>query len=306
MTTPSKDNQTRAVVVILFTVFTLAFGDALIKATSATFTLWQIFLLRSLVVVPVLFLVIDRFTVGPCVIPIQPFWTILRSVLLTLMWVSYYFSLSHIELSIAAAAYYTLPIFIMVFAAFFLSDTIAITGWLAVILGFSGVLAILAPGADDFNWYALLPLFSAILYALAMVLTRSKCREEHMFVLSLWLNVVMLITGVVMTWFVSNTFISSNLVSEQPFLFGQWSSIGVPEIIALIALSVTIITGSVGAAYAYQRGRPATIAVFDFAYVGFAMLWGVLFFSESLSVRALSGVILIVVAGCLAVLSTRD
>lgn len=33
---------------------------------------------------------------------------------------------------------------------------------------------------------------------------------------------------------------------------------------AIIILSVAILVGSIGAAYAYQNGAPATIATFDF------------------------------------------
>ena len=37
-----------------------------------------------------------------------------------------------------------------------------------------------------------------------------------------------------------------------------------------------------GAAIAYQVGPSATVATFDFSYVGFAVLWGFLFFDEVL------------------------
>ena len=53
--TRSAPDRTRsAVVTIIFTVFALALGDAIIKGVSASFTLWQIFFLRSAVVVPIL------------------------------------------------------------------------------------------------------------------------------------------------------------------------------------------------------------------------------------------------------------
>lgn len=105
------------------------------------------------------------------------------------MWIFYFAALPHIELAIAAAAYYTLPIFITLFAAIFLGDKITSKDWLAILIGFSGTLLILQPQADDFNPYALLPLVSALCYAVAMILTRSKCLQERPTVLSLWLNI---------------------------------------------------------------------------------------------------------------------
>jgi len=134
----ASDNPRLAVVVIIATVFALALGDAMIKGTSATFTLWQIFVLRSVVVVPILFALIRWRTPQVQLVPNELLWTILRSVCLTLMWVTYYLSLAKVELSIAAAAYYTLPLFITLFAAAFLGDSIGPIGWVAVVLGFFG------------------------------------------------------------------------------------------------------------------------------------------------------------------------
>ena len=42
------------VALIVGSVFLMSFGDALIKFNSASFTAWQIFVLRSVVVVPIL------------------------------------------------------------------------------------------------------------------------------------------------------------------------------------------------------------------------------------------------------------
>jgi hypothetical protein len=47
---PVIDRTRSAIVTIIFTVFALALGDAVIKGVSASFTLWQIFFLRSAIV----------------------------------------------------------------------------------------------------------------------------------------------------------------------------------------------------------------------------------------------------------------
>ena len=68
---------------------------------------------------------------------------------------------------------------------------------------------------------------------------------------------------------------------------------------ALMASAILI--GSVGTAIAYQNGPPAIIGVFDFAYVGFAVVWGLIFFAEVPDALTLAGIALIVVAGILSV-----
>ena len=299
----APDRTRSAVVTIIFTVFALALGDAIIKGVSASFTLWQIFFLRSAVVIPILVVTLKSRQWHAPIRPKHFWWTVLRSLLLTLMWVTYYASLPHINLSVAAAAYYTLPLFITIFAAVFLGDTIGKIGWLAIALGFVGVLMVLQPRIEDFNWYALLPVSSAILYALAMILTRSRCKSENVLVLSLWLNLAMFFTGAVITLALMLVQQSPQVVGGQEFLVGPWAEMGAKEWAAIGVLSVAILVGSIGAAYAYQNGAPATIATFDFAYVAFAVLWGVVIFQEVPSAVGAAGMFLIVFAGILAVRS---
>lgn len=299
------DNVARAVGTIVFTVMALSLGDALIKLFSADFVLWQVFVLRSLVALPVLALIIGvRQRAGrpglSRFLPRHPGWVALRSLMLTFMWVAYYAALPHLALSAAAAAYYTLPIFITLFAALFLGDRIGPLGWMAILLGFLGVLLVLRPDAGAFNLHALLPLAAAVLYALAMILTRSKCRQEDPLVLSLSLNVSFIAVGTLAT-LAGLVAGPGSIGLDSSFLSGSWAPVGVSEAGALVFLAAAIIIGSVGAAIAYQIGPPATVASFDFAYVAFAGLWGLLFFGEFPDAISLLGMAMIVGGGILAV-----
>ena len=50
----AADRVPLAVGAVLVSVFALSAGDAIIKLTSASFPIWQIYVLRSLLVLPVL------------------------------------------------------------------------------------------------------------------------------------------------------------------------------------------------------------------------------------------------------------
>jgi drug/metabolite transporter (DMT)-like permease len=294
---PSSDNVPLAVGTIIFTVLALSLGDALIKFTSGGFVIWQIFVIRSAVVVPVLLAVVLIFARRAFTWPRALGWTSLRSLLLVSMWVCYYLSLPNLQFSIAAAAYYTLPLFITLFSAAFVGDKISAKSWIAVVLGFLGILLILRPKADDFNAYALLPLFSAMLYAVAMILTRTKCRSEHPLMLSLVLNITFIVVGG----------LASLVISQMAdhdrtgFLLAQWSEMGTGEWTTMSLLAVAILIGSVGAAVAYQNGPSSMVGTFDFAYVGFAVIWGLVFFAEFPDAISIAGIALIVIAGILSV-----
>ena len=293
------DNITVAISAVLLSVFALSLGNATIKQVSVDFTLWQIFFVRSALAIPVL-LVFIKFCHKDVPIKLRlEIWPFLRTFMLSFMWVTYYTALPHVDLSIAAGGYYTLPIFITLFAALFIGDDVGVVGWTAVILGFCGVLLILGPQAEDLNVYVLLPIVSAILFALAMIITRTKCRKDNALILSLELNVSFIIFGVLGTLLVELWAPTDAEAARNLFLFGQWSAMEATDWFVMALLAVAATVGSVAAAIAYQRGPSAIVATFDFAYVGFAVVWGFLFFSEVPNTITVTGIVLIVGAGLL-------
>lgn len=308
-TEQGNDNLKLAIGAILVAVFALALGDALIKKSNASFVIWQIFILRSIIAAPLLVFFIKKRSTDHSsseklsgLMPKNCVWTLTRSALLVVMWLIYYVALPNVDLSIAAASFYTLPIFITLFAALFLGERIGLGGWIAVVLGFCGVLLILRPQAEDFNLYALLPIISAILYALGMILTRSKCRAERPMVLSLWMNVMFIFVGIVASLLIFWFQPSEEIRYSNQFLFGDWQAMDLAAWGNMTILAVALLVGSLGAAIAYQSGPASTIAIFDFSYVAFAIIWGVLLFNEALDLTTIIGILMIVTGG---ILSTR-
>lgn len=296
-----SDNLFRGIPAILIAVLALSLGDALIKQQSSTFPLWQIFVMRSLIATPFL---IYFIRIRACAVPIMPeqfSWTALRSLMLAFMWVAYYLALPHIPFAVAAASFYTLPLFITLFAALLIGDRIGPKGWIAIFLGFGGVLLILQPQADDFNAYALLPVVSAICYALAMILTRAKCQNEKPLVLSLWLNLAFIGIGVLAILIIQTWQPTQSSMIANPFLLGDWIPMWSEEWRTMAILAIAIMVGSLGAAIAYQSGPSSIIATFDISYVAFAVVWGILLFGEMPDSMTIIGILLVVSGGILAV-----
>ena len=106
-----SDNIPLAISAVVTGVFALSLGDALIKYLSAEFTLAQIFVLRSALAIPVLVAILMIRYRDVSLRPLHLGWTTIRSLMLSIMWLAYYSALPHVEFSIAAAAFYTLPLF---------------------------------------------------------------------------------------------------------------------------------------------------------------------------------------------------
>ena len=125
-----------AVSAVIIAVLALSLGDAIIKLTGLDLSLWQMYILRSTLALPVLWLLARRK--GPIAFT-SLLWVILRCLLLVTMWLSYYSALPMMPLSLAAAAYYTSPIMITVLAALLARRKPAPRVVLAVVLGLGGV-----------------------------------------------------------------------------------------------------------------------------------------------------------------------
>jgi len=298
---PRGDNHAIAIIAILIAVFALSLGDALIKKFNAAFTLWQIFILRSALALPPLMLFM-KLRLPRGLLPRRELgWCIARGLLLLAMWIVYYAALPHLQLSPAAAVFYTGPIFIVLFSAMFIGGGIAARGWIAVSLGFCGVLLILRPRAADFNAFALLPLLAAALYALGMLITRMRCRNTHPLMLALTLHIAFLAGGVIVALVAAVwTWWQPAHAASQPFLFGGWAAMGALEWGVMISLAFAALTGSIGSAHAYQLAPPPVVAPFDFAYLAFSVLWGVALFADAPGMAVALGIALIAVAGLLA------
>jgi len=80
--------------------------------------------------------------------------------------------LVHLPLAQATATGFVAPLIVTALSIPLLGERVGIRRWLAVAVGFAGVLIIVRPGGSGFDPAALWPVLSAATWALAMILTR--------------------------------------------------------------------------------------------------------------------------------------
>ncbi len=288
----TERSERRGILTILATVGAMALADAVVKLSSATLPLWQIWVLRSMLTVPVL-LFMARGCLRPAGLP----WVILRAALLALMYLGIYGAMPLLDLSVIAAALYTGPLFIVGLTALVLGESITRLQGLAILGAFLGVLVILRPLASGFTPLALLPVGAALLYALAAILTRTKLAAVPAMALALWLNLTCLLAGCAV-----GLAIRLGLAPpvDYPFLFGHWQTMTLGDWQVIAALAVLMVATGIGLARAYQSPRPQVIATLDYAYLIFAAFWGRVFFGEIPDIPTVLGIALIIACGLMA------
>lgn len=293
----SADRTALGVALITASVTAMAFADALVKMLSADVTLWQLFFTRSLFGLPIVW-ALARWRRRP-IAPKAVKWVLARSLSLVICWVLYYASLSVLDLSVAAVAIYTAPLMIALMSAAVTGDAVTRRQWIGVLLGFVGVVVILRPGTDAFSYFALLPIAGAVFFALAMVLTRSHCRDEGIHALGFVQHGAFFIAGLIGVGAVSALDLSPESAAAFPFLLSDWAGMGAREW-GLVALLGALSAGYfIGVARAYQIAPPSIVATFDYTYLISAALWGFVFFAETPDFWVIGGIVLITAAGVL-------
>jgi drug/metabolite transporter (DMT)-like permease len=242
-----------AVAVMVFTCLTLSIADAIIKVTISNMPLSQFIFLRSCVTLPLLIAILKWRSPKTPLLPARPGWATLRSALLLASLLLYYASLPRLDLSMAAAVYYTIPLFITLFAAIWIREPVGPKGWTGVAIGFGGVLLMLKPEAGDLNIHALLPLGSAVLYAAGMIVTRTKVRSENPFALALVFNLIAIVLG----GMASLASLTAGDAAQPGLFMGTWLAMDAWRWALILLLSGTMLIGSVGTAVAYQSGPPS-------------------------------------------------
>ncbi len=284
------------VAAILASVFAMALADAIIKLSAAGMTLWQIWVLRSALVLPVM-LVMARGRVWPVPVP----WVALRCLALVAMYLTMYPALPLIDMALAGAAFYTAPLFIVGLSALVLGNPVTTRHWVAILTGFAGVLVIVQPFGAAFSPVVLMPVAAAACYAGAAILTRARCAEVSPAVLGFWLNLAFLVAGGAALLALSA---GLDPPLDYPFLTGPWTPMTPQGWVVIGSLALLMVGVAIGVAVAYQSPRPEVVASFDYAYMIFASFWGFVFFGEVPQVWTLVGTALIT-AGGLIVLTAR-
>ncbi|WP_174801499.1 DMT family transporter [Martelella limonii] len=289
--------QLSGIFLITAAVLLLSLSDAVVKLSGARYGLAQLILLRSLGACLLLFVVARLWRHE--IITRAPLWVTLRSLSLVAMWLFYYAALPMLSFALAAACFYTSPLWMALLSRLILKQPLGRTRTVAVFLGVAGVFLAVNPFVQAPTFWVLLPLAAAFCYALAAVITWQKCRDEGAFAMAFNLNVLLtiaaaaLIAGLAMV----------GVDAPGSFVFSLWPVLAARDwaVLGMLAVFMVIIATSVAGAY---RLAPApVIGLFDNAYLVFAAIWGVVFFDQFPGPVELAGMMLILSGAALAALA---
>ncbi|WP_423821952.1 DMT family transporter [Salinisphaera sp. SPP-AMP-43] len=286
---------------IVLAAVVLALGDGLVKIVSHTVSVWQLIFIRSVVALPLLWVLLLTRRAPLARRTKNLGWLGLRSVLLVAMWILVYLALTQLSLPSVSAALYSAPVLITVMSALAPGRRLGRGEIGAVALGFVGVLVLLRPGTSAFSPMLILPLVGAVFYALAAMLTASHCREESPLLMALGVHMVFLFAGLLGLLGTSVVSLPASWQESAPFVATGWHTLSIPALAEVapivVALAVIAVVASAAMARAYQMAPAPLVAAGDYSYLVFSALWSLLLFSHVPDLWAIGGMLMIAVAG---------
>jgi drug/metabolite transporter (DMT)-like permease len=178
----------RAASLMLVSVALFALMDAGLKLLSAHYPPFQVAALRGAASLPYV-LVWALLTVGPARL-LQVRWPLhlLRGVLGVLMMASFVYALRSLPLSTAYTVFFVAPLLITALSVPVLGERVGPRRWVAILVGFLGVLVVLRPtGEGVLTLAGLAVLLSALGYSVSAITVRVLARTDSTQAMVVWL-----------------------------------------------------------------------------------------------------------------------
>ncbi|MES2532045.1 MAG: DMT family transporter [Pseudomonadota bacterium] len=271
----------RGIAAMLLACAFFACMDALLKHLAGHYPPVQVMALRGLTALPLVCLYIACRREAASVFNLRLRWRLhlLRTVLNMSMLVLFVYGLKTLGLAEAYTLSFIAPLLMVLIAVPLLGESVQPRHWIAIGLGFIGVVIALRPEQGAFlSIGALAVLAAAVCYALSNMLGRLISRTETSAALVFWTTAGMALGG--------------SLVSVP-----QWVPIQAGHTWVLVGLAISGFLGQTAIAEAFRHGKAAAIAPFEYSALGWALGLDWLFWHAAPNAWTLGGGALIVASG---------
>jgi drug/metabolite transporter (DMT)-like permease len=301
-----QNSPARGILCLCLGVFVFSLQDAVIKLVSGAYPLTQVVTIRSVVAIPIL-LTLVQIEVGWRAIFSPDFWPLTaRAAILFVSYTSYYMAFPALPLAQAVALYFTVPLFVTALAGPLIGERSGWKIWLAVAVGFVGVVIMLQPGSGLFEPAALLSLLAAAMYATSMLMARKLGSAQAASVMTFYQNWVYLAGAVVIAVVLHVLGIDHADHPSLSFLVRSWVWPTWTDGLLIASCGVIAATGMMLLTTAYRIARASLVTSFEYSGIMWAPMWGYLFFGEIPRLSTLAGAVLIVGAGMMALRAARS
>jgi len=300
-----KENTPKAIILIIVGMSAVSFQDALIKYLSAETNIFLILLFRASlgIIFLSIFLKIKK---EPLIFKTNyPFLTIIRVLLFYSAFILYFFSLTKLSLATAVTLFFVSPFFITILSMIFLNETIGLRRWIALLIGFIGVILVMDPKINDFNIYATFPVICALFYALTMIIQKITSSEDNLYSQVFHIYIAATVLSIITGLFIGGGYYYDSSNDHYQFIFRAWSLNNIYIIFSLLFIGIMGFISFLCIFQAYRIGSPPSVAPFEYILIVLSLLLSWIIWNETLNLKGYLGLLCIVFGGIYTLIRER-
>ncbi len=220
-----------------------------------------------------------------------------RGLFFFLSYTTHFMGLAALPLADIASIRFSGPLLITLLSVMFLGERVSPRHWLALLVGFLGVLLIVRPGSAGFNIGSFFILLSTLFYALSAMLTRQLRTTDSSATMAYYSSLVYLVASFI---FVPLSLLIGEIPNAHPsiaFLFRAWSTPSLLDLIVMSGLGLVWAGGMYFMARAYSSTSASVVAPFEYASLPIKVMWGFVLWSQLPTLTTWMGAILTLLSG---------
>ena len=184
-------------------------------------------------------------------------------------------ALRELPLAVVVSLSYAAPLFITILSIFLLSEKVGIFRWIAVLIGFIGVIIISERGFKEINYLYFLPLIFCIGMAFVTITIRKLSTSEPIWLISVFFSIIILIAS----------------LTTIPF---GWIMPNFKDFILLALIGVTGGSANLFLTQSYKLSEVSLVAPLKYLSLIFAISFGYFIWNEIPTLKTLIGASLVV------------
>ena len=191
--------------------------------------------------------------------------------------VSIFVALRNLPLATVVSISFASPIFTTIFSIFLLNEKVGFYRWLAVFVGFIGIIIISEPGFSSLNIYYIYPIIFCLGLSYVAIAIRKLSSTEPV-------------------WLISFFFSFSILIFSFFSLYQKWI---MPSLIDLILLSSIGILGGIANLWlsqSYKFSEVSLVSPLKYLALVFAIVFGYFIWNEIPTIKTLMGALLVILS----------
>jgi S-adenosylmethionine uptake transporter len=296
---------------ILAGMTAISMNDMLIKQLSGGYPLHQLVFTRSAIGL-MLTLVLVHMEGGWTILKTtRPGLHLVRALMIVVSNMTFFSAIAVLPLAEATALFFAAPLFITLLSIPFLGEKVGPMRMSAVLIGFIGVLIMQRPwqsldGSDANRLVLLLPVISALTYAVNQVMTRKLGITSKASALAVYIQVTFIIVSAGFFLVAGDgRFAVGAQNGALEFLLRAWVWPASGDWKFFLGLGVLSATVGYCLSQAYRLSDAATVAPFEYIGLPLAVFWGFMVFGEWPDLPIFIGILLIMGAGLFVFLRER-